>query len=437
MGRAPRNSLDALTGARFFAAFWVVIYHFVVEFRFYALPGKPAPSTQLPTGLAPILTQGHLAVDFFFLLSGFILAYTYVTPERTLRGSRREFWVARIARIYPVYLLGLALALPQFIQVTPDLMAVGVSGVAHLLMIHSWIPSTLEWNQPSWSLGVEAFFYAFFPLLLPLAARLRRRGLWSLLIISWLVFVAIVGALYVLSHHGGFAAIPGWRDIVRYNPLVSFPEFIMGMALGLLFTLYGHNALPFMRRANGPVFDTLILGALAVFGVLLFSAQRLGIYGGLVDTLAPFVAPPLIAVIFLMAFQRGLIVRLLSLPLVVWLGEISYGIYILHLPVWYLVHAPLWAALNGVSLATVRRPASDLALFLVYSMIVIILAGLSFQFLEGPTRRAIRARWGQPDTPRATPVFPNMLTQGQARSVAQRDSHGESQAAFDPDATRM
>ena len=127
-----RKSLHALTGARFLAAFWVLAYHFAIQFRFDTLPGK-APSTgALPLGLAPIILQGHLAVDFFFILSGFILSYTYVSSEGALRGSRREFWVARIARVYPVYLLGLALGLGPFLKIEPNGAIVALSGFTHL-----------------------------------------------------------------------------------------------------------------------------------------------------------------------------------------------------------------------------------------------------------------------------------------------------------------
>jgi peptidoglycan/LPS O-acetylase OafA/YrhL len=413
-----RKTLDALTGARFLAAFWVLTYHFAIEFRFVRLPGKPTPPAQLPFGLGPFVTQGHLAVDFFFLLSGFILAYTYISPKGGLRGSRREFWVARVARIYPVYLLGLVLFTPEYLRVEHNWLIVGASAIAHLFMIHSWLPFTLYWNQPSWSLGVESFFYAFFPLLLPLAGRLRRRGLWLLFFATWLVFIGIDVGLVILTRHG-FMSFPGWRDIARYNPLVSFPEFIAGMALGLLFTRYGRDALPLLRRFSAPAFDALLVATLVVFGVLLLVADRLGIHGGLVDTLGPASLPPMAAIIFLLAFQRGVIVKLLSHPLMVWLGEISYAIYILHKPVWFLLYKPLWAALSAVSLAAVGHVPDNLVFYIAFSILVIIISGLSFQFLERPLRRAIRLRWGRPKRVEPVPVFPNMLTQ--ALTPARRD----------------
>ena len=412
MRKNARRSLNALTGARFFAAFWVVCYHFASDFRLEPLPGKPASQVALPSGLGLVLLQGHLAVDFFFLLSGFILAYTYITPNGTLRGSRREFWVARIARIYPVYLLGLALALPEYLTVETNPKVLAISGIAHLTMLHAWLPFTLEWNQPSWSLSVEAFFYLLFPLVLPLAGRLRRRGLWLLGVFAWLCFLALDLALAIVGREGWVTGAL-WRNIVRYNPLVSFPEFIVGMALGLLFIRYGPEALPLLRRLTSPLFDGLIVVALVVFGVALVVTDKAGIHGVVVDTLGPIVLPSLAAIIFLLAFQRGVIARVLSLPLLVWLGEISYAIYILHKPVWYLLGAPLWEQLDAASLATLHVIPDNLAFFVAFSALVILVSGLSYHLLERPLRRAIRSWWGRPKA-----TLPQALPQSAAPTAA-------------------
>lgn len=407
MRQTARETLGALTGARFFAAFWVLIYHYLVQFQYAALPGKSTAPMTLPRGLGVILLQGHLAVDFFFLLSGFILAYTYITPDGAFRGTRRQFWVARVARIYPVYLLGLILALPEYLTIQPNRWLVAVSGVAHIFMIHAWLPFTLDWNQPSWSLGVEAFFYALFPLILPRLARLKRRDLWLALAGAWLAFMALDAGLEVLSIHG-FAPLPGFRDIARYNPLVSFPEFVAGAALGLLFTRYGRESLPPLRRLSGPACDALIAGALILFVALLAVADLLGVDDNVVDVLAPFVLPLLCAVILLLAFQRGWIAKALGLPFIVWLGEISYAIYILHKPIWYLLYQPIWAALRAGSLALTGREPGNLAFFTAFAVVVIAASGLSFRFLERPLRRWIRARWSQPTR---TPAHPSALAQ--------------------------
>jgi len=128
-----------LDGLRGVAAFGVLIFH-----------GR----SWMPDRL---FSHGYLAVDFFFILSGFILAYTYATTEGTTRGGARVFWVARIARIYPVYLLGLVLALGPYLATEHNIQNITISIGSHLVMLHAWLPGTLDLNQPSWSLSVEAF----------------------------------------------------------------------------------------------------------------------------------------------------------------------------------------------------------------------------------------------------------------------------------------
>ncbi|HEV8194720.1 MAG TPA: acyltransferase, partial [Ktedonobacterales bacterium] len=230
-----RKSLGALTGARFLAALWVLVYHYTVEFRFATVQEIAQYQDSRQSPLEVLIGQGHLAVDFFFILSGFILAYTYVTAEGAVRGGQWAFWVARIARIYPVYLLGLLLGLGPFLLNEHNIHKVALSAGAHLVMLHAWLPGTLDLNQPSWSLSVEAFFYALFPLLLPLLARLRRRGLVLAFVCTWLGFGLLLAGLALLGKLDGWGIQWWWRDFVRYNPVINLPDFIVGIALGLLF----------------------------------------------------------------------------------------------------------------------------------------------------------------------------------------------------------
>jgi peptidoglycan/LPS O-acetylase OafA/YrhL len=409
MQARARKSLDALTGARFLAAYWVLLYHFTIQFRYVALPGKPTSSHAIPALVAPILLQGHLGVDFFFLLSGFILAYTYLSDTATLRGSKREFWVARVARIYPVYLLGLILALPDLLTALPSgtlgwLFVMGAA-VLHLLLLHAWIPVGTNWNQPSWSLSVEAAFYLGFPLILPLVARLRQRGLWLLTLGSWLGYGALSLVLQFFTNTGVANLIPDWRDFVRYLPLVSYPEFIAGMALGLLFTRYRAEALSgILRLAQryGWINDGLVIIALTLLLGALTLIYQLGLANSPIDIAAPFALPPLAAITLLLAFQRGVIARLLSTRLMVWLGEVSYAVYMLQDPLWARLNRPLWALVNGLSLIVTQRTANNAELLIAITLLLVICASLSFKFFETPLRRWIRATWASSGPQRST-----------------------------------
>lgn len=397
MQMQARKTLNALTGARFLAAYWVLIYHFTIQFRYVRFPGKPAVSTSLPSLLAPTLLQGHLGVDFFFLLSGFILAYTYLSSDGGLRGTKRAFWVARIARIYPVYLLGLILGLyPFYLEEHHVARRLVIPGILHLLMLHAWIPIGLDWNQPSWSLGVESTFYLLFPFVLPLVARLPRRSLWLLVFVSWLLFAAINLDLLAFTQAGFGHLFFFWTDLVRYEPLVSMPEFIAGTALGLLFTRDGGLAIPWLPRLRGWTFDILILVMLALLSGVMAIIYAMKLNSSPVDIGAPFALPMLAGVIVLLAYQRGIFAWLLSTPIMVWLGEISYGIYILQKPVWALFDKHLWSVVDGISMFLIHRPANDYMLLAGLSLLLIACASFSFKFLETPLRRWIRATWSKP-----------------------------------------
>src|SRR4051794_18365339 len=105
MPRTPRPPLRALTGLRFVAALQVLLYHV------YA-PG----SASAPGWVRALAGSGYVGVGLFFVLSGFVLAYNYLEPMEAGEVSPREFWAARLARIYPVYLLGLAAGMPVFVR---------------------------------------------------------------------------------------------------------------------------------------------------------------------------------------------------------------------------------------------------------------------------------------------------------------------------------
>lgn len=140
--------LGSLTGLRFLAALAVVLDYYWTAFIWWD-PATGVPgSTPRFTGWMLILQGGGHGVDCFFVLSGFILAYTYVAPGGTLRASRASFWVARLARIYPVYLVGLALGgIPLLLFRSHHLASLLAAGGATPLLLKAWVPSLGTWNS--------------------------------------------------------------------------------------------------------------------------------------------------------------------------------------------------------------------------------------------------------------------------------------------------
>jgi peptidoglycan/LPS O-acetylase OafA/YrhL len=371
-------TLSALTSSRFVAAMGVVAYHWVSLFTNNLHQRPPFPWWQRA------LFQGSLGVDFFFLLSGFILAYTYAVPDSGLKGTRRAFWVARLARIYPVYLLGLALDVIPYLGRSHHALGLVASGISVPLLLHAWLPFVIDaksWNPPSWSLSVEAVFYLAFPFIVMRMARLGRNQLAWIAAASFAAFGALPLPLIVLGTLRGHA-IPWWLDyIIQYNPVMRLPEFVLGVALGLLFLRQSASQSQQSVRLRARVCD---LGLVAIICAVLLLA------------LAPMHLPssypagvlfvPLFAsAIYLLAQPVGIVARAMSWSWMTWLGEISYGTYILH---W-----PLWSWTSTFATRTLHMAIDSPALLIMYLAMLIAVSGLSYEYIERPARKAIRARW--------------------------------------------
>jgi peptidoglycan/LPS O-acetylase OafA/YrhL len=357
-----RRHLLALTGIRFFAAFHVVLYH--------AMPKRP-----LPWLVSGVLNTGYVAVNLFFMLSGFILAYTYGD-----KPSPRPFWNARFARIYPVYCVGLILAAPFVVKTHLAHHAYAgllTEGVLSVSLLQAHLPEyALAWNGPGWSLSAEAFFYAMFPFLAPRLLNLSSRSArWTAMAV-WLIAMFVAGSYDVQavvdSTRDHTDQIGGWEAFLRYNPVVRLPDFALGILLARSF-LRGE-----FDRIR-PFASTLTLSSVVcVIGGLAMSERipTMMLHNGL---LAPFFAVLIIG----LAFGGGLVGRLLSLPVLVLLGEASYALYILHIPIYEIVTA------------TIKRvsPAhlTDLRFLLAYAVVSVMASVLVFQKFEVPMRARVRS----------------------------------------------
>lgn len=256
------------------------------------------------------LPAGPQAVSLFFVLSGFVLTYNYLGRDTT----PREFWVARAKRLYPDYLLAFVIAAPFVIGASVAWYRTVVAGVAYLTMTQAWLPWTLAaWHFPAWSLSVEAFFYLCFPWLLP---RIARLGGWSCVgvilgayLVSGSVFFAhperVLGAANLQA-----AFVMGW-------PPVRLPEFIMGMCAGRMFLLRP-------RPTADAGWLALAIGAGCLWGQVQWPGAWRGVW-----------APLFAMMILLLARDDGEIAWQIKRRPLIWLGEISYGIYILQAPVYW------------------------------------------------------------------------------------------------------
>lgn len=174
MIRQPTAHLPALTSLRFFAAALVVFFHYL-----------PRVDTDTSWWLR-IVNHGYVGVSFFFVLSGFILAYTGAGADYGVKTVRRAFYARRLARIYPAFLLAMLLDWPLFAWFQHTtlpwfdcvLRVALVTGLT-LTLVHAWFPWALgQLNAPGWTIGVEMFLYASLPRLMQAVRHLSISGRW-------------------------------------------------------------------------------------------------------------------------------------------------------------------------------------------------------------------------------------------------------------------
>lgn len=307
--------LPQLTFTRFVAALAVLIFHGArSSFPFTVYPARY------------VVDYGNVAVIYFFLLSGFILTITYQAAlERTGTLNRPQFWLARFARIYPLYAFALALTVVVQIgfyaaTVTPAEL------IASLTLTQAWFPSLADTlNGPGWSLSVEAFFYALFPLLLPVLTVRSTRLLSALLGVVWLAGLTLYFGLFNQPVATGLSP-EAYHNLLNYSPWMHLATFVNGCLVGLLFWRYARQRGPSANR-NRLGWALLLLGAVGlVIVVPIEPLMRYAQGGVLVPVFSLFIVG------LSLQTNTGL-TKLLSLRPLVYLGEISYGLYILQMPV--------------------------------------------------------------------------------------------------------
>jgi peptidoglycan/LPS O-acetylase OafA/YrhL len=356
----PRT-IPGLTGLRGVAAVWVVLVH-MTEGR----------------NDIPIVQNGTLGVDVFFILSGFVLAYVYADKLKAtdFRGFL-NFLRARVARIYPLHMFTLCiiglivLVLPGFASHYPlsDRRFGFDSFIASLFLIQNWgywLPTC--WNTPAWSLSAEWFAYLTFPITLGLTQRSRTVGVPLLLAAASLAaFIALMNLKGV-----GTPGVTGDPGMVR-----MLSEFACGC---LLFRATANGLGPLPRLADAGAVTLLLVSVL--WSKLIFLSL-----------------PAIALVVLLTAQNEGWIARGLSIRPVVFLGEISFSIYMVH---WIMIQIANWT-MPSVQLNTpgiIMFYIALLSAILVFSM-------LTYRLIELPARAWGRSVGRKPNAAYQTPVQSN------------------------------
>jgi peptidoglycan/LPS O-acetylase OafA/YrhL len=354
---APAN-IKPLTSLRFFAAMWVVLYHY---WPHLAVTGTP-----------PLVAKGYLGVECFFVLSGFILCHVYLPAFEQGRFKYGDFLWARIARIYPLHLATL---------VGVGLMAAGALALgrpvdrnvlswaalpANLALVQAWgLSPVAGWNHPSWSISAEWFAYVTFPLFAIVAVALRHRP-----VLAVAGALALLAALYVVFERiTGFALT---QATIAWGALRIIPCFALGCAL---FLAWREGAADRRKALAGAAF----FGAAALVSAQFGAPDMITVsaFGGLIITLAQ-------------GSKSG--GRLGTHPFFVYLGEISYAIYMICIP-WELLFVNV--SVNILHLESKRLP---FPLWLIFIASLIPVAAATHHLVERPARERIKLWRTQQET---------------------------------------
>ena len=335
--------IPSLDGLRGIAAIGVMLFHF---------NGFFLPQARL-NDILPYLNRAYLAVDLFFLLSGFVMAHVY---GRALALNWRAHWlkfaVARFARLYPLFV---ATTLVMIVAVALSHIPIGVSFSRRSLafqpfLLQQWA-STLSWDYPSWSISTETEAYVYFVLFAGLLLTGRHPG-----------FIAAGGFLVLVS----LSVFNGGR-LLYFVGVPALLRTLSGFTLGvLLYRLHSSDAdLPLKWMALA----TIVLAGLAM--ATHFDFLIVGAFGCL---------------IYYCVNTKGAMYSLLNSRPIVALGNWSYSIYLWHAPTHYIVMA-LFAAI-GFPVSTLGLSSARVLLFAT-ALVVIGISGVSYQYFETPIRRSI------------------------------------------------
>ena len=371
---APRAQLPGLTSIRFLAAVWVAIFHAQAMRIFFG-----------PEWFQLLASIGDMGVHFFFVLSGFIMVYTYSGR----RESLRDFWQTRFARIYPAFIFSLLLMTPGFFYVSLKMDVAKVvpewvwpaahlklSVLLALALLQTWIPqNAMAWHMPTWSLSNEAFFYFLFPFLLPVFGRFSKKQLLAIVPACFILGVAASGVYNWIQPDGPMARnshqIVPWLYFLKFHPLSRVAEFLLGMACGVLFVRGERN-----HRWAWPLVVAGVAMAAAA-GTVLHRNPELVLH-------AAVIAPAFAAIIYGVALRpTGL--GLMETKFFVLLGEASYSFYLLHSMVISAFGAFFHDTSGGL------RHQNLFVLLPVLATTALVSIGV-YKFIEQPLRRVLRPK---------------------------------------------
>jgi peptidoglycan/LPS O-acetylase OafA/YrhL len=353
----PRG-IPSMTGVRGIAAVWVMLFHAQQD------AGKIFGMRLLER--IPDVMYGCHGVDLFFMLSGFVLMYAHERDFYVLRkDSLSRFARLRFTRVYPLN-AAVLLLIAAFVAFQPSYVAwarstlnaddfSGGAFVRTLFLATRWfLPGSGDWNQPAWSLSLEVLGYVLFPLLAFCALRVARK--WQLIALASL---SLLGSYIVLTHFAFECEISQIAIVRMLSCLIT------GIAVFRLWAL---------TIESGEKWAGLIASASAA-GILV---RGLPLIRGLLPDGSIQFNFFFASLLYGLAFQQGVVNKLLSSRVAVFLGEISFPLYLVHVPP--LLWLRYFLLLNAARYSTLQKSTT----LVCWALGSISMATILHYFVEKP-----------------------------------------------------
>lgn len=287
---SSKKQLHGLTIFRFIAALYVFIFHCQIRYPIEA-----------PNFITRVINNGAIGMSFFFVLSGFVMAWS------ARNGIRRDYVKSRVSRIYPAYIFMGVISLPFLFDIDSGklipTLALYFSGM------QSWIPQSFStWHFiGSWSVSTELFFYMVFPLIFPLINKKPKSSLFMAYVITSLIIPFSI-------EFGGSSNMPYFY----ISPIHRLPEFIVGVGLGVIYT----NGLRVTLAKHK--FALIVISLL-----LLTFVSPISNDGYMNRNFSTVLAVSFL--VFVLACSK-IEINALTRPFI-WLGKISYSFYLMQIPI--------------------------------------------------------------------------------------------------------
>lgn len=325
-----KTLMPALTGIRIFAIFHIFCFHL---WTLYAMEKPPEVANMLsgmkdlPDTLMTFITNGWMSTSFFFLLSGFILAYLYWGRDGKLNVPRKTFWISRMARIYPIHIL---LMLVTILGIASYQLSLGMepvtlalSAIANLALVQAWVPSYVPiWSWPTWTISALVFLYFIMPFLMPALAKLSRRN--SVILLCALPLVSLIPTtIYAYFFPTGSEPQQFWQIFIGSTPVFWLAHFVAGMLLSRVFSISRYDTV--FKEGNHSWFAW---GDFALLLVITIACTP-GIEEPFKFFLRHGLMMPLYMIIIVdLARGQGIAARLFALPGMTFFGETGFSVFI-------------------------------------------------------------------------------------------------------------